>query len=98
MKAQRIPEADQKRYLEKRFEYLAHSRGGVYIVHLQQKGIVSHIVVIDAESRLIPDSAEEYPMKLSKDVLCLCSGPNAINLRVVEARLIVDQGNSHSAL
>lgn len=61
---------------------------------LQQKEIADHVVVIDAESKLIIDGAKEYAMKLSKNVLCLCGGPEPTNLDVVEAHLIVDQVTS----
>lgn len=53
MKAQQIPRADRKRYLAKPFLNLAHSKGGVYAVHLQQKGTSDHVVVIDGELKLI---------------------------------------------
>lgn len=58
MKGQQISKADRKRYLKKQFEYLAQSKGGLYIVHLQQKRMVDNVDFDDAGSRLIMDSVE----------------------------------------
>lgn len=91
MEAQEIPKAGRKRHLEKPFEYLAHSKGGVYIVPMQQKKTADQVVFINARSRFIIDNAEEYPAKLSKYVFCLYGGPQATNIRVVKARFIFDQ-------
>lgn len=63
-----------------------------------QEGLVDYCVTIDAGARIIIDSTERWPMVLSEEVLKLCGGSNARNLRVGEIRKVVKQREANSIL
>ncbi len=68
------------------FSWLASKTRGIYIVRLKQDSLVDHAVCVDAGRRLILDSEEIHPIRLSAETLALCGGSHAKNLRLVEIR------------
>ena len=71
--------------------YLACRGSGVFIAHVFQPKVVSHAIVADAGRKLIIDSSEDYPMRLSEDLLRKCGGEQATELRVGKVAMIVLQ-------
>lgn len=71
---QKIPKCDTKMFKDNAFVYLAsrHSRG--FIVHVFQPNLESHTAVVPVGRKLILDSAEEFPMRLSERILRECGG------------------------
>ena len=65
--------------------------GGVYLVHLFQPNLISYTLVVDASRKLIIDSAEDFPMRLSESLWRKCGGEAATALRIGEVRKIVSQ-------
>ena len=66
------------------FDWLENLRCGKWIVRLCQIGLVDHCIAIDADRKLILDSAEEYPMELCDDAIRCCGGAEAEELHVAE--------------
>ena len=87
----KIPKCDAKVFKENPFAYLARRDSGVYLVHVFRPNLVSHILVVDASRKLIIDSAEDFPMRLSESLLRKCGGQAATALRIGEVRKIVSQ-------
>ena len=87
----KIPKSDAKVFKENLFAYLASSDSGVYLVHVFQPNLVSHTLVVEAGRKLIIDSAEDFPMRLSESLLRKCGGEAANALRIREVRKIVSQ-------
>ena len=52
---------------------------------------MSHTIVVDAGRKLIIDSSETFPMRLSEDLLRKGGGEHATELRVGEVAMIVSQ-------
>lgn len=77
-------------FKENGFKMFNDVEGGVFIARLMQVNVVDHVVCVDANRKLILDSAEEYPLKLSAEALKLCAGDNCSNPRMVEVVEIVD--------
>lgn len=96
--AQRIPKSERPVFLSDPFRYISRATSGVYLLHLHQLGVVDHIVVVDANRNLIIDSAEEYPMRCSEELLRKCGGKEAEKLQIIGARILIDQAASHKEL
>ena len=90
----KLPKEDLGIFNANRFAYLASRESFVYIVHVFEPKVCSHTVVIDANRRIIVDSAEDYPMRLSEELLRKCGGDQSKSLRVGEVRMIVKQHQS----
>jgi len=69
---------------ERAFEMVASKTEGVWIVRLYQSEVVDHLVVVDVKRKVIIDSEEIYPVKLSVSTLRMCGGPRANKLRVIQ--------------
>ena len=91
-----LPKKDRELFNINRFAYLAGRESGVYVVHVFEPKVSSHTVVINANRKLIIDSAEEFPMRLSEGLLRKCGGDHAKNLRVGEVRMIVKQNQTQN--
>ena len=74
---------------DRTFEWLAEIVDGLWVVRLVEDNVVDHCVAINADTKLIFDSEEFHPLKLTKDSLKFCGGPRARNLRVAEVMLLV---------
>ena len=64
-------------------------REGVLIVRLTRGCAADHVVAIDLSTRLILDSAEEYPLKLTQEALGLCVGEGLGKPFVRECRRLI---------
>lgn len=91
----KIPKRDWELFNANPFAYLATRESGVYIVHLYELKVATHALVIDVNRGLIIDSAEDYPMRLSEELLRKCGGDHAKALRVDEVRMVVKQSASN---
>ena len=87
----KIPKGERALFDENPFAYLACRGSGVFIAHVFQPKVVSHTIVVDAGRKLIIDSSEDYPMRLSEELLRKCGGEQATELRIGEVAMIVSQ-------
>ena len=74
------------------FQWLAEKTDGIYLVRLEDKGEVHHIVCVDCRKgkRMILDNEEPFPIALSSKNLRLCGYPSS-NVRVAEIREVVEK-------
>lgn len=86
-----LPKQDRAIFNKDRFAFLDSRKSSVYVVHVFEPKVSSHTVVIEANRNIIIDSAEQFPMRLSEELLRKCGGDHASNLRVGEVRMIVKQ-------
>jgi len=82
----KVPKDEMSAFLVDKFEWLASLDDGVWMVRLEQHAIVDHCIVVDAKNKLILDSAEDYPVRLSAATIRMCGGSEATALRVAEVR------------
>ena len=92
--AQKIQQTEG--YQNNPFSFFANATSGVFLLHLQELDVVDHIIIVDANRKLIFDSAEKFPMRLSERLLRQCGGEEAANLKIVTARHLVNQVLNHS--
>lgn len=74
------------------FGWLGSLDWGVWIVRLVKPRVLDHCIVVDGARKLIFDSAEQYPLRLSAEVLRLCGGGEGDKLHVAEAREVHPEG------
>ena len=86
---QRVSKADWKIFQMDKFDWLVKT-GGIWIVRLEQKDVVDHVVV-DGRNRVVWDSVEEWQLDLNEHVLKGCGGKNARKLEILDVRLVVLQ-------
>ena len=73
--------------------YTKTAINGVYLVRMKQTHVCDHVIVIDARKwpRLIFDSAERFPLMLSKTSILLCGGEDSTLTYILEAYKVVIQ-------
>lgn len=72
-----------------RLRWLANLENSVWIVRLVGNNEVDHSVVIDGNRKLVIDSSEQFPMRLSVEALKLCGGEGVGQLRVAQVKQLV---------
>ncbi len=85
---------DERRNEESWYGFLDHAKKGVFLIRLYETGVVDHVVVLDCGRRLIFDSAEVWPLKLSMDALEACAGDEAVRPRIIKLREVVLRGQA----
>lgn len=71
--------------------FLGASNTQVYLVQLKQHQVVNRYMVVNGNRRVLMDSAETYPLKLSSDDLRLCGADSASDLVFREVREVIAQ-------
>lgn len=84
-----LQQAMRKRSTRRVFELITAKPAGVFIVRLREDALVDHAVVADANSGVIIDSEESYPLKLAEDNLEREGVNEARNLKVPEIRRVI---------
>lgn len=63
----------------------------VYVVTVYKEQVLNHYVIVGARQRIIIDSAEKFPLKLTEDLLRVCCVSDVMGLRISEIRKLVVQ-------
>ena len=89
LETRKISKSDRKLFNENLFPYLADRESGVVIAHVFHPKVVSQMIVVYAERKLVIDTSEDFPMLLSEDLLRNYRGKQATALRVGEVAMMV---------
>lgn len=69
-----------------RFEYVNNQENEIFLIRLQQHGVVDHVAAVDCNRIVILDEYEKYPVSLSVKNIILSAGRVAARPIIVEMR------------
>lgn len=72
-------------------KYICEKRNAIFLVRVYSLNKVDHCIVFNARRCIVVDILNRYPMQLSKQVLKLAGGSNAVNVLVGELWELVPQ-------